>query len=52
VVEPGDQDHMPAGQRLLHVVADRMRWLQALDQAHRRAEGLQPEDLPATGRAA
>ena len=24
LVEPGDQDHMPAGQRLLHVVADRM----------------------------
>ena len=38
-VEPGDQDHMPAGQRLLHVVADRMHWLQALDQARRRAQG-------------
>ena len=37
LVEPGDQDHMPAGQRLLHVVADRMHWLQALDQARRRA---------------
>ena len=36
-VEPGDQDHMPTGQRLLHVVADRMHWLQALDQARRRA---------------
>jgi Replication initiator protein, pSAM2 len=32
-VQPGDPDHMPAGQRLLHVVADRMHWLQALDQA-------------------
>jgi hypothetical protein len=51
LVEPGDRDHMPAGQRLLHVVADRMRWLQALDQARRRAEG-QPDDLSATGRAA
>ena len=40
LVEPGDQDHMPTGQRLLHVVADRMRWLQALDQARRRAQGL------------
>ena len=51
-VEPGDQDHMPAGQRLLHVVADRMHWLQALDQARRRAEGLPSDDLSATGRAA
>ena len=38
LVEPGDQDHMPTGQRLLHVVADRMHWLQALDQARRRAK--------------
>jgi len=51
LVEPGDQDHMPAGQRLLHVVADRMHWLQALDQARRRAEG-QSEDLSATGEGA
>jgi hypothetical protein len=50
-VQPGDQDHMPAGQRLLHVVADRMHWLQALDQARRQAQG-QPDDLSATGRAA
>ena len=42
----------PTGQRLLHVVADRMRWLQALDQARRRAEGMPPDDLSATGRAA
>ena len=52
LVEPGDQDHMPAGQRLLHVVADRMHWLQALDQARRRAEGLPSDHLSATGRAA
>jgi hypothetical protein len=51
LVEPGDQDHMPTGQRLLHVVADRMQWLQALDQARRRAQG-PPGDLSATGRAA
>jgi hypothetical protein len=51
-VQPGDQDHMPTGQRLLHVVADRMHWLQALDQARRRAQGQPPSDLPATGRAA
>jgi hypothetical protein len=48
-VAPGD--HMPVGQRLLHVVADRMHWLQALDQARRRAQGLSG-DLSATGRAA
>ena len=51
-VQPGDPDHMPTGQRLLHVVADRMHWLQALDQARRRAQGLQPDDVSATGRAA
>ena len=51
LVEPHDRDHMPTAQRLLHVVADRMRWLQALDQARRRAQGL-PDDLSATGRAA
>jgi hypothetical protein len=47
LVNPGDQDHMPNGQRLLHVVADRMRWLTALEQARRRAA-----DLSATGQAA
>jgi len=52
LVEPGDQDHMPTGQRLLHVVADRMHWLQALDQARKRAAGQAPDHLPATGRAA
>jgi hypothetical protein len=50
-VQPGDPDHMPTEQRLLHVVADRMHWLQALDQARRRAQGL-PDDLSATGEAA
>ncbi len=48
-VKPGDPDHMPNGQRLLHVVADRIQWQTALDLARRReAEA----DLPATGRAA
>jgi hypothetical protein len=51
-VAPGDPDHMPTAQRLLHVVADRMRWLSALDQARRRAAGEPPGELPATGRAA
>jgi hypothetical protein len=51
-VEPGDCDHMPTGQRLLHVIADRMRWLQALDQARRRAEGFPSGDFSATRRVA
>ena len=51
-VNPGDQDHMPTARRLLHVVADRIRWQQALDQARRRAQGLPVDDLPATGEAA
>ncbi len=48
-VKPGDPDHMPNGQRLLHVVADRIQWQTALEQARRRAV---EADLPATGRAA
>jgi hypothetical protein len=48
-VKPGDPDHMPNGQRLLHVVADRIQWQTALDLARRRAAEV---DLPATGRAA
>jgi hypothetical protein len=51
-VTPGDPDHMPPAQRLLHVVADRITWKQALDEARRRADGHGPPDLPATGRAA
>jgi hypothetical protein len=47
-VGPGDRDHMPTAQRLLHVVADRMRWLQVLDQARRRAGGLPIDDPSAT----
>jgi hypothetical protein len=49
-VNPGDYDHMPVARRLLHVVADRIRWQQALDQARRRAQGLPPNDISATGR--
>ena len=51
-VAPGDRDHMPTAQRMLHVVADRIRWQQALDQARRRAAGQPPGDLSATGEAA
>ena len=50
-VAPSDRDHLPTTQRLLHVVADRIRWQQALDQARRRAEGL-ADDVSATGTAA
>jgi hypothetical protein len=38
-VAPGDPDHMPGARRLLHVVADRIRWRQALDEARRRTAG-------------
>lgn len=51
-VAPGDHDHMPHARRLLHVVADRIRWRQALEEARRRAQGQPPEDLPAIGEAA
>jgi hypothetical protein len=51
-VTPGDPDHMPNGQRLLHVVADRQRWHAALTEARARASGQIPPDLSATGRAA
>ncbi len=48
-VKPGDPDHMPTGQRLLHVVADRIQWQTALELARRRAA---EAELSATGRAA
>jgi hypothetical protein len=48
-VRPGDPDHMPNGQRLLHVVADRIQWQTALELARRRAADA---GLSATGQAA
>ena len=51
-VNPGDPDHMPTAQRLLHVVADRKRWHAALTVARARASGQPAPELPATGRAA
>ena len=48
-VKPGDLDHMPNGQRLLHVVADRIQWQTALERARRRAAEANP---PANGQAA
>ncbi|MDQ2874134.1 MAG: replication initiation protein [Actinomycetota bacterium] len=51
-VTPGDPDHMPPAQRLLHVVADRQRWHSALTEARARASADPPGGLSATGRAA
>jgi hypothetical protein len=51
-VAPGDPDHMPPAQRLLHVVADRQKWHVALTEARSRGSGLPAPDLSATGRAA
>jgi hypothetical protein len=48
-VTPGDADHMPPAQRLLHVVADRHRWHAALAEARRRANT--PPNISATGGA-
>ena len=51
-VKPGDPDHMPNGQRLLHVVADRIQWQTALAEARRRAAIPPNGDHLAAGRAA
>jgi hypothetical protein len=45
LVTPGDPDHMPHARRLLHVVADRISWQQALTEARRRARGEPPDDF-------
>ena len=36
-VQPGDDDYLPPARRLLHSVADRLAWEQALTEARRRA---------------
>ena len=51
-VAPADPDHMDHARRLLHAVADRLRWQAALAEARRRAAVHDPPDLSATGRAA
>jgi hypothetical protein len=51
-VKPGDLDHMPNGQRLLHVLADRQRWQTALAKARHRAALAPDADHLAAGRAA
>jgi hypothetical protein len=38
-VAPGDPDHLDHPRRMLHVVADRIRWLETLAEARRRAAG-------------
>jgi len=51
-VAPGDPDHLDYPRRVLHVVADRVRWQAALNEARRRAGVQATSDLPATGSAA
>jgi hypothetical protein len=51
-VQPSDQDYMPPGRRLLHSVADRLHWQNALTEAKRRAQEALAAQLSATGRAA
>jgi len=50
-VTAADADYLPPPRRLVRVVAERMRWRQALDEARRLAED-QDTDLSATRRAA
>jgi hypothetical protein len=50
-VTPADTDYLPPPRRLLRVVAERMAWKQALDQARRLAQE-HAGDVSATRRAA
>jgi replication initiator protein RepSA len=52
LVQPGDDDYMPPARRLLHSVADRVKWEHALSEARRRAQDTLADELSATGRAA
>jgi hypothetical protein len=51
-VSPNDEDYMPPGRRLLHAVADRLHWENALAEARRRARDALAAELSATERAA
>ena len=51
-VAPGDPDHIEHARRLLHVVADRVRWQAALTEARRRAAMQATSEISATGSAA
>ena len=50
-VAPADPDHLDHARRMLHVVADRLRWQTALAEARRRA-ALPPDGDPLTVRRA
>jgi hypothetical protein len=50
-VTPTDSDYLPPPKRLVQVIAERMRWKHALDEARRRAQ-TGPPDLSAARRAA
>ena len=49
MVAPGDPDHMDHARRLLHAVADRLRWRRALDEARRKAADCQRRILRQPG---
>ena len=52
-VAPSDPDHLDHARRMLHVVADRLRWQTALAEARRRAEGRRDlVNVSASGKAA
>ena len=51
-VQPSDEDYLPPARRLLHSVADRLHWENALTEARRRAQEALAEDLPTTRRVA
>ena len=51
-VSPSDPDHLDHARRMLHVVADRLRWQTALAEARRRAAMPPDSDHSAAGKAA
>jgi hypothetical protein len=50
-VTPNDIDYMPPGRRLLHAVADRLAWEQALTEARHRARDALAAEVSATATA-
>jgi hypothetical protein len=50
-VTPSDSDYLPVPERLTRVVAERMQWKRALDEARQRAQET-GTDPPASERAA
>jgi hypothetical protein len=51
-VQPGDDDYLPPARRLLHGVADRLHWEQALTEARHRARDALDAEVSATREAA